>query len=129
MIRLGRRFKEAGEELTAGLDREERGWLLENLEEGLIRLEDSVLVFDGTAGVVSSSSSLGDTSRSSASRLPKLAEFSLLALLSLIGNAFSLSTDGLGLDLTSGSLRSLKSLVAGLALTESLRSLWAGLAR
>ena len=97
---------------------------MENLEEGLTRLEDSVLVFDGTAGVVSSSSSLGDTSRSSASRLPKLAEFSLLALLSLIGNTFSLSTDGLGLELTS-----LKSLVAGLALTESLRSLWAGLER
>ena len=97
---------------------------MENLEEGLTRLEDSVLVFDGTAGVVSSSSSLGDTSRSSASRLPKLAEFSLLALLSLIGNTFSLSTDGLDLDLTS-----LKSVVAGLALTESLRSLWAGLER
>ena len=96
---------------------------MENLEEGLTRLEDSVLVFDGAVGVVSSSSSLGDTSRSSASRLPKLAEFSLLALLSLIGNTFSLSSDGLGLDLTSGSLRSLKSLVAGLALTESLRSL------
>ena len=102
---------------------------MENLEEGLTRLEDSVLVFDGAVGVVSSSSSLGDTSRSSASRLPKLAEFSLLALLSLIGNTFSLSSDGLGLDLTSGSLRSLKSLVAGLALTESLRSLWAGLER
>ena len=129
MIRLGRRFNEVGEELTAELDRVERGWLLENLEEGLTRLEDSVLAFDGAAGVVSSSSSLGDTSRSSASRLPKLAEFSLLALLSLIGNNFSLSTDGLGLDLTSGSLRSLKSLVAGLALTESLRSLWAGLER
>ena len=97
---------------------------MENLEEELTRLEDSVLVFEGTAGVVSSSSSLGDTSRSSASRLPKLAEFSLLALLSLIGNTFSLSTDGLGLELTS-----LKSLVAGLALTESLRSLWAGLER
>ena len=97
---------------------------MENLEEGLTRLEDSVLAFDGTAGVVSSSSSLGDTSRSSASRLPKLAEFSLLALLSLIGNTFSLSTDGLDLDLTS-----LKSVVAGLALTESLRSLWAGLER
>ena len=97
---------------------------MENLEEELTRLEDSELAFDGTAGVVSSSSSLGDTSRSSASRLPKLAEFSLLALLSLIGNAFSLSTDGLGLELTS-----LKSLVAGLALTESLRSLWAGLER
>ena len=100
---------------------------MENLEEGLTRLEDSVLAFEGAAGVVSSSSSLGDTSRSSASRLPKLAEFSLLALLSLIGNTFSLSTDGLGLDLTTGSLRSLKSLVAGLALTESLRSLWARL--
>ena len=97
---------------------------MENLEEGLTRLEDSVLAFEGAAGVVSSSSSLGDTSRSSASRLPKLAEFSLLALLSLIGNTFSLSTDGLGLELTS-----LKSLVAGLALTESLRSLWAGLER
>ena len=83
-----------------------------------------MLVLDGTAGVVSSSSSLGDTSRSSASRLPKLAEFSLLALLSLIGNTFSLSTDGLDLELTS-----LKSLVAGLAWTESLRSLWAGLER
>ena len=80
--------------------------------------------FEGTARVVSSSSSLGDTSRSSASRLPKLAEFSLLALLSLIGNTFSLSTDGLDLELTS-----LKSLVAGLALTESLKSLWAGLER
>ena len=124
MIRLGRRFNEAGEELTAGLDREEMGWLLENLEEGLTRLEASVLVLDGTAGVVSSSSSLGDTSRSSASRLPKLAEFSLLALLSLIGNTFSLSTHGLDLELTS-----LKSLVAGLALTESLKSLWAGLER
>ena len=99
---------------------------MENLEEGLTRLEASVLAFEGTAGVVSSSSSLGDTSRSSASRLPKLAEFSLLALLSLIGNTFS---DGLDLELTSGSLRSLKSLVAGLALTESLRSLWAGLER
>ena len=97
---------------------------MENLEEGLTRLEDSVLVFEGTAGLVSSSSSLGDTSRSSASRLPKLAEFSLLALLSLIGNTFSLSTDGLDLELTS-----LKSLVAGLALTESLKSLWAGLER
>ena len=97
---------------------------MENLEEELTRLEDSELAFDGTAGVVSSSSSLGDTSRSSASRLPKLAEFSLLALLSLIGNTFSLSTDGLGLELAS-----LKSLVAGLALTESLRSLWAGLER
>ena len=83
-----------------------------------------MLVLDGTADVVSSSSSLGETSRSSASRLPKLAEFSLLALLSLIGNTFSLSTDGLDLELTS-----LKSLVAGLALTESLRSLWAGLER
>ena len=83
-----------------------------------------MLPFEGTAGVVSSSSSLGDTSRSSASRLPKLAEFSLLALLSLIGNTFSLSTDGLDLELTS-----LKSLVAGLALTESLKSLWAGLER
>ena len=83
-----------------------------------------MLAFEGTAGVVSSSSSLGDTSRSSASRLPKLAEFSLLALLSLIGNTFSLSTDGLDLELTS-----LKSLVAGLALTESLKSLWAGLER
>ena len=121
MIRLGRRFKDAGEEPTAGLDREEMGWLLENLEEGLTRLEGSVLAFDGTAGVVSSSSSLGDTSRSSASRLPKLAEFSLLALLSLIGNTFSLSTHGLDLELTS--------LVAGLALTESLKSLWAGLER
>ena len=97
---------------------------MENLEEGLTRLEGSVLVLDGTADVVSSSSSLGETSRSSASRLPKLAEFSLLALLSLIGNTFSLSTDGLDLELTS-----LKSLVAGLALTESLRSLWAGLER
>ena len=97
---------------------------MENLEEGLTRLEGSVLVLDGTADVVSSSSSLGDTSRSSASRLPKLAEFSLLALLSLIGNTFSLSTDGLDLELTS-----LKSLVAGLALTESLKSLWAGLER
>ena len=97
---------------------------MENLEEGLTRLEASVLAFEGTAGVVSSSSSLGDTSRSSASRLPKLAEFSLLALLSLIGNTFSLSTDGLDLEFTS-----LKSLVAGLALTESLRSLWAGLER
>ena len=83
-----------------------------------------MLVLDGTADVVSSSSSLGETSRSSASRLPKLAEFSLLALLSLIGNTFSLSTDGLDLELTS-----LKSLVAGLALTESLKSLWAGLER
>ena len=97
---------------------------MENLEEGLTRLEASVLPFEGTAGLVSSSSSLGDTSRSSASRLPKLAEFSLLALLSLIGNTFSLSTDGLDLELTS-----LKSLVAGLALTESLKSLWAGLER
>ena len=97
---------------------------MENLEEGLTRLEGSVLVLDGTAGVVSSSSSLGDTSRSSASRLPKLAEFSLLALLSLMGNTFSLSTDGLDLELTS-----LKSLVAGLALTESFKSLWAGLER
>lgn len=97
---------------------------MENLEEGLTRLEGSVLVLDGTADVVSSSSSLGETSRSSASRLPKLAEFSLLALLSLIGNTFSLSTDGLDLELTS-----LKSLVAGLALTESLKSLWAGLER
>ena len=83
-----------------------------------------MLVLDGTADVVSSSSSLGETLRSSASRLPKLAEFSLLALLSLIGNTFSLSTDGLDLELTS-----LKSLVAGLALTESLKSLWAGLER
>ena len=83
-----------------------------------------MLILDGTADVVSSSSSLGETSRSSASRLPKLAEFSLLALLSLIGNTFSLSTDGLDLELTS-----LKSLVAGLALTESLKSLWAGLER
>ena len=97
---------------------------MENLEEGLTRLEGSVLVLDGTADVVSSSSSLGETSRSSASRLPKLAEFSLLALLSLIGNTLSLSTDGLDLELTS-----LKSLVAGLALTESLKSLWAGLER
>ena len=83
-----------------------------------------MLILDGTADVVYSSSSLGETSRSSASRLPKLAEFSLLALLSLIGNTFSLSTDGLDLELTS-----LKSLVAGLALTESLKSLWAGLER
>ena len=96
MIRLGRRFNEAGEELTAGLRRELEGGgrLLENLEAGLTRrlLEGSDLAAEG---IGSSSSSLGDTSRSSSRPLPEFIEFSRFDRLSLISGTFSLSTAGL----------------------------------
>lgn len=95
MIRLGRRFNEAGEELIAGLRRELEGGgrLLENLEAGLTRrLEGSDLAAEG---ISSSSSSLGDTSRSSSRPLPEFIEFSRFDRLSLISGTFSLSTAGL----------------------------------
>lgn len=106
MIRLGRRFIEAGEEPTAGLNRED-GRLLENLEEaGLTtgRLEEGSELAEEAAveGIASSSSSsLGETSRSAASRLPKFREFSRFTRLSLITGTFSLSTAGLDLESTS----------------------------
>ena len=143
MIRLGRRFNDAGEELTAGLlNREEGGGrLLENLEAGL---DGSELAEAAAAvGIGSSSSSLGDTSRSSSRPLPK--EFSLFARLSLITGSFS--TAGFDFEIPSTSLESflavtptlwsrwsfklLESLVAGLDLLfslESFISLRAGLA-
>ena len=134
MIRLGRRFNEAGlEELTVGLGREEGGRLLENLEADLTKVEEG---WEVAAGIDSSSSSLGDTTRSSASRLLKFSEFSLLARLSLITGTFSLSNAGLDLELPAAPLDSLVvdpdlwSLVDGLPLLvslESLRSLRAGL--
>lgn len=154
MIRLGRRFNEAGEELTAGLNREGGRLLLENLEEaGLTgrRVEEGseLAAFEGI-GSSSSSSSLGETSRSAASRLPKFREFSRFTRLSLITGTFSRSTDGLDLDSTSlesllaapaalwsllwslAPFNSRESLVTGLDLMllslESLRSLRAGLA-
>ena len=105
MIRLGRRFIEAGEEPTAGLNRED-GRLLENLEEaGLTgRLDEGSELAEEAAveGIASSSSSsLGETSRSAASRLPKFREFSRFTRLSLITGTFSLSTAGLDLESTS----------------------------
>ena len=131
MIRLGRRFNEAGlEELTVGLGREEGGRLLENLEADLTKVEEG---WEVAAGIDSSSSSLGDTTRSSASRLLKFSEFSLLARLSLITGTFSLSNAGLDLELPAAPLVAdpdLWSLVDGLPLLvslESLRSLRAGL--
>ena len=134
MIRLGRRFNEAGlEELTVGLGREEGGRLLENLEADLTKVEEG---WEVAVGIDSSSSSLGDTTRSSASRLLKFSEFSLLARLSLITGTFSLSNAGLDLELPAAPLDSLVvdpdlwSLVDGLPLLvslESLRSLRAGL--
>ena len=134
MIRLGRRFNEAGlEELTVGLGREEGGRLLENLEADLTKVEEG---WEVAAGIDSSSSSLGDTTRSSASRLLKFSEFSLLARLSLITGTFSLSNAGLDLELPVAPLDSLVadpdlwSLLDGLPLLvslESLRSLRAGL--
>ena len=136
MIRLGRRFNEAGlEELTVGLGREEGGRLLENLEADLTKVEEGWEVA-ADDGIDSSSSSLGDTTRSSASRLLKFSEFSLLARLSLITGTFSLSNAGLDLELPVAPLDSLVadpdlwSLVDGLPLLvslESLRSLRAGL--
>ena len=134
MIRLGRRFNEAGlEELTVGLGREEGGRLLENLEADLTKVEEG---WEVAVGIDSSSSSLGDTTRSSASRLLKFSEFSLLSRLSLITGTFSLSNAGLDLELPAAPLDSLVadpdlwSLVDGLPLLvslESLRSLRAGL--
>ena len=92
--------------LTAGLSREEEGGrLLENREAGLTRLAGSEWAEAAAGGIGSSSSSLGDTSRSSSSPLPK--EFSRFARLSLISGTFSLSTNGLDFELPSTSLESL----------------------
>lgn len=111
MIKLGRRFNEVGEELTAGLRREaEGGRLLENLEAGVTRLEGSEMAEAAAGGIGSSSSSLGDTSRSSSSPLPK--EFSRFARLSLISGTFSRSTAGLDFELLSTSLESLTAVPA-----------------